>query len=67
MRLPLSKNMEEQKSQLVTFREHKLPHVLYNCQLPGENNIYSCEKQEDNASKVEYPEERQYGENFLTK
>jgi hypothetical protein len=59
--------MEEQKSQLVTFREHKLPLGVYNCRLQEEKNIYSYEKQEDNSSKAEYPEEQQYEENFLPK
>jgi len=59
--------MEEQKSLLVTFGEQQLQHRVYNCELLGEKNIYSCEKQEDTSSKVEYPEERQYGENLLPK
>jgi len=59
--------MEEQKSQLVTFCGHKLPHGVYSCQLQEEKNIYNCEKQEDNSSKAERPEEQQYEENFLPK
>ena len=59
--------MEEQNSQLVTFSEHKLPLGVYSRQLYGEKNIYSCEKQEDNSSKAECPEERQCEENFLPK
>jgi len=45
------------KSELVTFGEHKLPLRVYSCHLQGEKNIYSCEKQEDNSSKAECPEE----------
>jgi len=59
--------MEEQKSQLVTFREHKLPLWVYSCQLQGGKNIYNYEKQEDNSSKAECPEEQLYEENFLPK
>ena len=61
---PFKKKMEQLKQHLITFGEHKLQPKIYNRQLRGEKNIYSCEKQEDNSSKEEGSEGRQYEENF---